>query len=63
MIEINAVGVFLFSLLKEGNNRDDILNQFKWTYGLSDLQAKRDFNTFIEKLKEAGILDHAVSLY
>ena len=57
MINLNETGGFLWSLLMEETNEERMLEAMLETYDIGREQAKESLERFLEKLREAGILE------
>ena len=57
LITLNSVGAFIFEKLRAGITREELVESVIDRYDIDEETAKRDTDIFIEKLKEAGLLD------
>lgn len=57
MITLNESGGFLFNLLKEDITKDQLVSAFLSEYDTTKKQAEKTVVEFIEKLKQADILN------
>ena len=57
IINLNETGAFLFELLQNGANKDELLIRLLEEYDVSKQKASSDIDIFIEKVKEADILE------
>ena len=57
VISLNETGVFLFNLLSEGKNEEEILSSFLNEYDVDEARAKEDIKKFIAPLCKIGALD------
>lgn len=57
IINLNETGAFLFELLQNGATKDELLIRLLEEYDVSKQKASSDIDTFIEKVKEADILE------
>ncbi len=57
MLKLNETGVLIWKKLEEGCTEADILAAFLQEYDVTEERAKEDISIFVNKLKEAGILD------
>lgn len=57
IINLNETGAFLFELLQHGSNKEDLLKRLIEEYDVSEQKASLDIDIFIEKVKEADILE------
>lgn len=57
IINLNETGAFLFELLQNGATKDELLIRLLEEYDVSKQKASSDIDIFIEKVKEADILE------
>lgn len=57
IINLNETGAFLFELLQNGATKDELLISLLEEYDVSEQKASSDIDIFIEKVKEADILE------
>lgn len=57
IINLNETGAFLFELLQNGATKDELLIRLLEEYDVSKKKASSDIDIFIEKVKEADILE------
>ncbi len=57
IINLNETGAFLFELLQNGATKDELLIRLLEEYDVSEQKASSDVDIFIEKVKEADILE------
>ncbi len=57
IMTINETGLFLWSLLEKGAEREELLDAILNEYEVTRELATRDVDRFIEKLSGAGILE------
>lgn len=57
IINLNETGAFLFELLQNGATKDELLAKMLEEYDVSQQKASDDIDIFIEKVKEADILE------
>ncbi len=57
IINLNETGAFLFNLLQDGADKDTLLTNMLNEYEVTEQKAKADIETFINKLKDADILE------
>lgn len=57
IINLNETGAFLFELLQNGATKDELLIRLLEEYDVSKQNASSDIDIFIEKVKEADILE------
>ena len=55
LITLNSTGVFLWKMLAEGINEEDLLTAVLDEYDIDEATAKNDIAEFIEKLKGADL--------
>lgn len=57
LITINEVGTFLWKLLINGTTRQGLLRAVLEEYDIDEQTAQKDIDEFIEKLRQAGLMD------
>ena len=57
MITLNESGVMLWEVLKEGCTRDDLVKKLTSEYVVTEENASKDVDEFIEKLIQADCLE------
>ncbi len=57
IINLNETGAFLFRLLQIGADREELLSKLLDEYEVTPQKAEKDIDLFIEKVKDADILD------
>lgn len=57
IINLNETGAFLFELLQNSATKDELLIRLLEEYDVSKQKASSDIDIFIEKVKEADILE------
>lgn len=57
IINLNETGAFLFEHLQNGATKDELLIRLLEEYDVSKQKASSDIDIFIEKVKEADILE------
>lgn len=57
MLTLNDTGVYLWNLLQKDTTKDDILNKMLEEYDVSEEIASADIDAFIQKLRQANILE------
>ena len=57
LITINSTGLFIFEQLQKGIEYKDLLNSIVKNYDIDENTAKTDLDAFLQKAKQAGILD------
>lgn len=57
MISFNESGAFLWKILERGASQKELENALLLEYEVTEEVAKKDVNAFLEKLKEANLLD------
>lgn len=57
MLKLNETGVFLFNLLKDDITVEALVNNLVNEYDVSNDKANEDVITFVNKLKEADIIE------
>lgn len=57
IINLNETGAFLFAILQKGADKQELLTQMLSEYEVSAQKAEEDIDVFIQKLKDADILE------
>lgn len=57
IVKLSESGAFLWDILKDGAERQDLIDALTGEYAVDDETAGRDVDRFIEKLKEADLLE------
>lgn len=57
IINLNESGAFLFELLQNGAEREELVNRLLEEYDVTRDRAEADIDIFIKKVSDAGILD------
>ena len=57
MLTLNDTGVYLWNLLQKDTTKDDILSKMLEEYDVSEEIASADIDAFIQKLRQANILE------
>lgn len=57
MLNLNETGAFLFELLQKSASKEELLASMLNEYDVTSEKAEADIDTFINKLKDADILD------
>lgn len=57
IINLNETGAFLFELLQNGAEREDLIEKMLEEYEVSPEKAASDIDIFIQKVKEADVLE------
>ena len=57
MLTLNDTGVYLWNLLQNDTTKEEILNKMLEEYDVSEEIASKDIDAFIEKLRQANILE------
>lgn len=57
IINLNETGAFLFELLQNGADREELISKLLSEYEVTDEKATADVDIFINKVKEADILE------
>ncbi len=57
VINLNETGAFIWKQLEQENSTDKIIEKMIDEYEVSKEQASLDVNSFITKMKEAGLVD------
>ena len=56
-ITLNNSGAFVWELLKNDTSYDEVITAITNKYGIDNNTAKADFDAFLSKVRDAGILD------
>lgn len=57
MLNLNETGVLIWKKLETGCNEADLLTAFLEEYDVTEERAKEDIKIFVQKLREAGVID------
>lgn len=57
IINLNETGAFLFELLQKGAEKQDLLDKLLEEYEVTPEKAESDLDDFIQKVKDADILE------
>lgn len=57
IINLNETGAFLFELLQNGAERDELVEKMLAQYDVAPEVAKADIDKFIQKVKDADVLE------
>lgn len=57
IINLNETGAFIFELMQNGADREDLIKKMLAEFDVSRVNAEKDIDVFIEKVKGAGILE------
>ena len=57
LITINSTGLFIFEQLQKGIAYEELLKSIVENYDIDEATAKTDLDAFLQKAKQAGILD------
>ena len=57
IIKLSESGAFLWDILKDGAERQDLINALTEEYAVDDATAGKDVDRFVDKLKEADLLE------
>ena len=57
IINLNETGAFLFELLQKGAEREELIEKMLEEYEVSPEKAATDIDIFIQKVKEADVLE------
>lgn len=57
IINLNETGAFLFNLMQNGANREELISKMLDEYEVTEQKAEKDIDLFIEKVKGADILE------
>ena len=57
IINLNETGAFLFGLLQEGAEREDLVEKMLEEYDVSREKAAADIDIFLQKVRDADVLE------
>lgn len=57
IINLNETGAFLFEILQKGADKQELLDKLISEYEVTSEKAEDDIDVFIQKLKDADILE------
>ncbi|MBQ2570146.1 MAG: PqqD family protein [Ruminococcus sp.] len=57
IINLNETGAFLFELLQEGAEKEDLLRKLLEEYDVTPEKAAADIDVFLKKVEEADVLE------
>ena len=57
LINLNETGAFLFKMLQDGAEEKDLVNALLKEYDVDENTAKEDVKKFIDKLKDADLVE------
>ncbi|MEE0674749.1 MAG: PqqD family protein [Ruminococcus sp.] len=57
IINLNETGAFLFKLLQNGADKQELVNKLLEEYEVEPEKASADIDVFLEKVKDADILE------
>jgi hypothetical protein len=57
IINLNETGAFLFGLLQEGAEKEDLLQKMLEEYDVTPEKAAADIDVFLKKAEEADVLE------
>ena len=57
IINLNETGAFLFELLQEGAEKEDLLRKMLEEYDVTPEKAAADIDVFLKKAEEADVLE------
>lgn len=57
IVTLNETGAFLFKLLQQGAEKEELLAKMLDEYEVDEARAAADIDAFIQKVKDADILD------
>ena len=56
-INLNETGAFLFKLMQNGADREELISKMLDEYEVTAQKAEEDIDLFIEKVKDADVLE------
>ncbi|MBQ7266035.1 MAG: PqqD family protein [Firmicutes bacterium] len=57
VIQLNDVGAFLWKILENGSDSQNLVSQLLKEYDVDEATAKNDVEDFLNKLREAGLVE------
>lgn len=57
IINLNETGAFLFNLLQNGIEKQELIDKMLAEYDVTQQKAEADIDSFIQKIKDADILE------
>jgi hypothetical protein len=57
IINLNETGAFLFEILQNGAEKEELISKLLEEYEVTEEVAKKDIDVFLSKVKEADILE------
>lgn len=57
IINLNETGAFLFGILQNGAEKEELLEKMLEEYDVSEEKASKDIEIFIDKVKEADLFE------
>lgn len=57
IINLNETGAFLFGLLQQGADREDLLEKLLTEYDVTPDRAAADIDSFLQKVRDADVLE------
>lgn len=57
MVTINETGAFLWKILENGADKEDLLSALMDEYDVDEASAKKDITEFLQKLYDGKLLD------
>ena len=57
IIHLNETGAFLFKLLQQGAEREDLVSALLEEYDVAPDRAAKDVDVFIQKVRDADVLE------
>lgn len=57
IINLNETGAFLFELLQKGAERDELVDKMLEEYDVDPAKAENDIDIFIQKVRDADVLE------
>ena len=57
IINLNGTGAFLFGLLQEGAEREELIEKLLDEYDVTPEKAASDIDIFLQKVKDADVLE------
>lgn len=57
IINLNETGAFLFKILQDGAERDELVEKLLEEYNVAPEKAAADIDRFIKKVKDADVLE------
>ena len=57
IIRLNRSGVFLWNILKDGAQKEELVRRLQEEYGITQARAEKDVDAFLKPLFEVGCIE------